>query len=194
MVDFILAHAPWVFAANATGSDVIQPYSANLVVRRAVFTRVGLFNTVLGVSDPYHFHPRGEDAEWLMRAGRKEIKPMHISGMDVTHHITSERVTPRAVFLRFIEDGRNRVLFAYYEKKTWSYQMNLLIVRVLIGEIKDIYRCIIRNPASLSKDSPRLQTLLVWMYMSALFFAGEAIGVIGMNVRLQLDRRYYSRG
>jgi len=194
MFDFILTHTPWVFAANAGHKKVMQPYSANLVIRRTAFARTGMFNTVLGVSDPRHFHPRGEDAEWFMRARRMGLKPMFVSDMTVNHYIDSERVEPHSLFRRFIEDGKNRVLFVYYENTRWDIGRNQLIVRVIISEVMDVYKRIIFRPASLSPDSPILSVLMVWLYMNALYLMGEVMGVIGMNYLLIRDKQYYADG
>lgn len=196
MFDFAGENTPWIFAANAESDKVVQPYSANLIIRSDVFSRVGLFNEVLGNLDSRHSHSRGEDAEWLLRARRFGIVPVYVDGMRVTHHIPGERVGRFSLFMRFVEDGKNRMLFAFYGSPVWDMRDMHRICRSVLEETLDVYKRILLDCKSLplSGSWSTLTVIVTWLYMNALFFCGEVIGVATMSWLFIIDKKYYEAG
>lgn len=194
MFDFVCNVTPWVFAANAQNRKVIQAYSANLIIRKDVFLKVGLFNPVLGNLDPQHSHSRGEDAEWLFRAGRLGIMPIYVRGMTVTHHIPGSRVGGVSLFGRFVEDGKNRMLFEFYGSSVWDMRFMHGIFWNMLEETLATYKRIFFAPASLPSSGSwsRLSVMSMWLFMNTLFFCGETFGIFSMGWRFIVDNAYYA--
>jgi len=168
------AFTPWLVATvSKTNKKSINPYTANVCIRRDVFSIIGRFCEILGNQEGPVSLPYGEDAEFFRRAWRSNIHISFVDKMNVNHYVSPNRSSLPYLLWRYIDNGKNNVVFYLVELGMMSLIEKMVsTTTLLIGD---------------------LSSLVLYFPLGILYVVGKKIGILMMIFYIIKHKPYYAR-
>jgi len=125
--------------------DSLLPYGANFAIRRTLFTKVGQFNTDLGVKGKQL--GRGEETDYFIRSLSSGFSGMYIANACVKHRFNSKRLTLPCLYRYGFQKGVAAVMLEQAKpQKTlfnMSYQLCVGLYQLMKLRVDRFIQCVI---------------------------------------------------